>query len=193
MTPRAYPLQWPAGWPKTPPEKREHAKFKTTLAGALANLKRQVQLMGGREVLLSSNSTLGNENPKDPGVCAYFQWCADLRALPEKWQSMAIPCDRWNRIEFNVQAIALTVEAMRGMERWGAKHMITAMFTGFKALPAATRAWWEVLGLESTEPLEGIKVRYRNLVKIHHPDNGGDPDRFREIQQAYEFALERGT
>src|SRR4051794_26675 len=118
MTPTAHPLHWPNGWPKTEAMRREHARFKTTISAALANLKKQIQLMGGTGLVLSSNYTLGMENPKDCGVVAYFQW---------QGIAMAIPCDRWLRIEHNVQAIALTIEAMRGMERWGAKHMIKAM------------------------------------------------------------------
>jgi|SRR5215813_3816952 len=191
MTPKAYPLQWPAGWPKTPVEQRDRSAFKTELSTALNNLKREILRLGGRNVLLSSNYTLGNENPKDTGVCAYFEWCEHPNRHPQSWQPMAIPCDRWNRIEANVQAIALTVEAMRGMERWGAKHMIAAMFTGFKALPPAMNGqeWYTILELDGDETVEEIKTRYRNLVKIHHPDNGGDPAKFRLIQEAYDFAL----
>ena len=195
MTPKAYPLQWPAGWPKTPPHSRERSKFKTTLAGALSNLKRQIELMGGRNVLLSSNYTLGADNPKEPGVCAYFEWCEHPNAYPQKWQNMAIPCDRWSRIDDNVQAIALTVEAMRGMERWGAKHMIAAMFTGFKALPASIngQSCWEILNIDSSASAEQIQTRYRELVKVHHPDAGGNADKFRQIQEAFKFALDQRT
>lgn len=108
---------------------------------------------------------------------AYFAW-AEI--------SMAIPCDRWNRIEQNVQAIALTVEAMRGMERWGAKHMIKAMFTGFKELPPAGDHWWKVLGVEATASEAMVRESYRCLVKKHHPDAGGNADEFRRVQVAFE-------
>ena len=33
-----------------------------------------------------------------------------------------------------------------------------------------------------------IKALYRKLVMKHHPDKGGDPDKFRNIHEAYEFA-----
>lgn len=175
----AYPLSWPAGWPKTEPYSRGTSKFQTDLPRALANLKKQIELMGGKNLVLSSNYTLGANNPKEPGVVAYFEW----QQIP-----MAAPCDRWNRIESNVQAIALTVEAMRGMERWGAKHMIKAMFTGFKALPenTASAPWWEVLGVPQTASVDQVKSAYRDLVKRHHPDAGGHPETFRKIQSAWE-------
>ncbi len=174
----AYPLSWPAGWPKTEPYSRGTPLFKKDLPGALANLKKQIELMGGKNLVLSSNYTLGANNPKEPGVVAYFEW----QQIP-----MAIPCDRWSKIEANVQAIALTVEAMRGMERWGAKHMIKAMFTGFKALPFSSQnPWWEVLGVSSFATPDEAKAAYRDLVKRHHPDTGGNPETFRRVQAAYE-------
>jgi len=178
-TPTAYPLCWPLGWPKTEPPLREAAKFRQSLASALNKLTREIELMGGNKVLLSSNYTLGGANPKEPGVVAYFHW---------NKLDMAIPCDRWLRIEDNVQAIALTVEAMRGMDRWGAKHMIRAMFTGFKQLPfnANGEAWWKVLGLPVNASPDVVQDTYRRLVKENHPDTGGDHNAFIRIQRAYE-------
>jgi hypothetical protein len=146
--------------------------------------------MGGRNLVLSSNATLGNARPKEVGVCAYFEWCAEPNKHPQQYISMAIPCDRWDSLEGNVQAIALTVEAMRGMERWGAKHMIKAMFSGFKMLPSANgKPWWEVLGVSQHALTEEIKAVYRSLCKTHHPDTGGKAEDFRRITDAYETAL----
>lgn len=45
---------------------------------------------------------------------------------------------------------------------------------------------YEVLGLEKTASKEEIKKAYRNLCKKHHPDVGGDVEKFREINQSYE-------
>lgn len=186
MTPTAYPLQWPPGWPRE--ANRLVARFKTTLPAALANLQNQLKLMNCEAVVLSSNYTLGAANPKDPGVVAYFTWVETRN--PRKEIQMAIPCDRWAHIEDNVHAIALTVEAMRGMERWGAKHMIRAMFTGFKALPAGNgESWQTVLGVRYGCNLDEVKIAYRELAKRHHPDNGGNAEAFRRVQEAYETAL----
>ena len=33
---------------------------------------------------------------------------------------------------------------------------------------------------------EAAKSKYRTLSKLHHPDNGGDPEMFRRIQEEYE-------
>jgi hypothetical protein len=186
MSAQAYPLKWPKGWPTTPKDKREKARFQTTLPAALNNLRRQIELMDGKGLVLSSNYTLGQDNPTDPGVVAYFQY---------EQAQVAIPCDRWTRLEHNVQAIALTVEAMRGMERWGAKHMIKAMFSGFKMLPAPGEAshWSSVLGVSLTATPAEVKDAYDSLVKKVHPDKpGGSHDAFVPVQRAYEqFKAER--
>lgn len=183
-TPSAFPLQWPSGWPRTEGPRRESARFKTDLAAALRNLNRELGLMGAKAILLSSNYTLGINNPKDPGVVAYFTW---------EDQPMSIPCDRWDRIQANVQAIALTVEAMRGMERWGAKHMIRAMFTGFKALPQSGEHWSNLFGVSADASVEQVRAIWRGLCKTAHPDTGGSKERFLAVQQAWEqFCKERG-
>jgi hypothetical protein len=175
-----YPLVWPNGWPKTEVLRRENSRFDTSLSVALTNLKKQVELLGGSKLVLSSNYTLGNDNPKDCGVVAYFTMEAS---------EIAVPCDRWRRIQDNVHAIALTIEAMRGMERWGAKHMIKAMFSGFKQLPSSERPWWEVLGCDYESSPIFIKERYRVLSMAHHPDRGGTQEAMALINLAYEQAM----
>lgn len=44
---------------------------------------------------------------------------------------------------------------------------------------------YEVLGLAVTASPELVKIAYRHLVTIHHPDKGGDVKRMAEINAAY--------
>jgi hypothetical protein len=47
-----------------------------------------------------------------------------------------------------------------------------------------------VLGLDKFPNSEReIKSAYRKQAKLHHPDTGGDPNKFREVQMAYETAI----
>lgn len=182
MNPQAYPLQWPHGWDRTLPP-RQKGRFQKTLAGSLEFLQTELRLLGAKNLILSSNYTLGQSSPADPGVCAYFEF---------KGIHYAIPCDRWSRVEHNVAAIGLTVEAMRGMERWGAKNMIQAMFSGFKALPAAAgvakKPWWEVLAVDRATPWPAIEANYRSLSKTRHPDAGGSVEAMTELNEAIQEA-----
>lgn len=122
--------------------------------------------------------------PENPGVAVYFLLDGEQKC---------IPCDRWDRIEDNLQAIRKTVEALRGLERWGAKHMVEAAFAGFAALPAGSEfGWWTVLGVDRGAHLEELRRVYRALVKQHHPDHGGDPEAFHRLQEAWaEMSRER--
>jgi hypothetical protein len=44
----------------------------------------------------------------------------------------------------------------------------------------------QVLGISENAALTDIKRAYRDLGKKHHPDVGGDPDKFQSIAKAYE-------
>lgn len=46
-----------------------------------------------------------------------------------------------------------------------------------------------VLGLKAGASKEEVKAAYRRMARQHHPDCGGDPTRFKEIQAAYERAI----
>lgn len=46
--------------------------------------------------------------------------------------------------------------------------------------------YYSLLGVDRNADQNQIKQAYRNLVKQHHPDRGGDADHFKKINQAYE-------
>lgn len=188
----AYPLQWPPAWPRSEEPKR--AKFQTPFSYARDQLLRELQLLGAEDVVISSNMMIRQDGllyakqrvPDDRGVAVYF----NLNGEPQ-----CIPCDKWTQVQDNLQAIRLTVEALRGLERWGAKEMVNAAFRGFKALPSATivtlyqsRLWYEVLEVQPNASAEVIKAAYRQKLLKHHPDHGGELAAFNEVQKAYKEA-----
>lgn len=184
----AYPLQWPVTWPRTSTPRR--AKFKTSFAHARDELLRELKLLGATSVIISSNTELRRDGlpyankrqPEDVGIAVYFKLNGD---------DQCVPCDKWSRTEDNLQAIRKTIEALRGLERWGAKEMVNAAFRGFKALPASAivtpyqkRAWYEVLEVSQTASPEVIKAAYRQKMLKAHPDQGGTAAGFQEVQSA---------
>lgn len=46
--------------------------------------------------------------------------------------------------------------------------------------------FYDILGVSKTATQEEIKKAYRKLASKHHPDKGGDKERFQEIQSAYD-------
>lgn len=45
---------------------------------------------------------------------------------------------------------------------------------------------YDRLGVQRNSGTDEIKKAYRNLAREHHPDKGGDPEKFKEIQEAHE-------
>merc|ERR1719498_594470 len=52
--------------------------------------------------------------------------------------------------------------------------------------PANTTAFYETLGVSKTATPQEIKKAYRKAAMRHHPDKGGDPEKFKQISKAYE-------
>lgn len=49
------------------------------------------------------------------------------------------------------------------------------------------RDYYDVLGIKKGASSDEIKKAYRKLAKEHHPDKGGDEQKFKEISEAYEI------
>jgi curved DNA-binding protein CbpA len=79
---------------------------------------------------------------------------------------------------------------MNGQRRWKPQAETKAK-AETRMVYNAERKALRVMGLEASATLEDVKVRFKALVKQHHPDaNGGDrssEDRLREIIQAYNY------
>jgi len=183
----AYPLKWPKGWLRsTTPQS---SRFKTSLSAALKNVNSSLKLFGAdsalpvKEIVISSNVSLGNSNPKDAGVAVWFLW---------EDKQLCIAVDRYKKVEENLQAIHLVVESRRTELRHGGLHLLRQAFAGFKALPEASgsKSCWDVLGIEQTQNKDLINGRYRELSKTAHPNGGGTAESFLELQQARDHAIE---
>lgn len=182
----AYPLQWPDIIPRRTTT-REAGSFKTSLADALQNVEDSLRKFGtdsGRgvkDIVLSSNYTLGKTRPADPGVAAWFVWDGD---------QVCIPVDRYATIEANLQAIHHIIEARRVELRHGTLALVRATFRGFKALPnhVNKRSWREILGGQQHWGRTQFETAYRALASANHPDRGGDSKRMAEINDAWAAA-----
>jgi hypothetical protein len=163
----AYPLTWPAVFPRS--QRRIEGQFKTSLAGALHNV----------EHAISSNVTLGQQRPADPGVAVWFTWDG---------LQVCIPVDRYIKVEANLQAIHHVIEARRTELRHGGLSIVRATFTGFKALPAPAVHWRMMLIAPGGDvSIKSAKEGYQRLAAKAHPDRpGGSHEAMAALNAAWE-------
>ena len=189
-TVEAYPLYWPEGWKRTSSRQRTHSRFKTGFASARDFLIAEVKRLGGTQVILSTNIRLRGDGlpyaserePEDGGAAIYFTY---------KKNQMCFACDRYKTVKENLTAISKTIEALRGMERWGASDMMERAFHGFAQLPESTgRDWSEVLNLTGhSATRDQIEAQFRLLAQTRHPDRGGSDSAMSELNAARAQAL----
>ncbi|BBK37741.1 hypothetical protein STAQ_28190 [Allostella sp. ATCC 35155] len=188
----AYPLAWPLGWPRT--GARTTSRFRTGTSAAAKNVMEELRRFSsdtGRKVesvIISSNVSLMDEKPRDPGVACYFRWDGI---------DGCIAVDRYPTPAENLQAISLVIEAERTKLRHGGLHIVRAAFRGYAALPPPkdasgqlARPWRDVLGVTAAATLPDAEAAYRQAVKLHHPDRGGDPAVFNGYTDAIRQARE---
>jgi hypothetical protein len=190
-----YPLHWPLGRKKTEKYQRTHSSFKTTLARARDGVTKQLGMMNAKDIVISSNVNTymrggqeimyadQSQAKEEPGVAVYFTW---------KKKQYALSCDKYNTVMDNLQAIMKTLEAIRGIERWGTGDMMEAAFDGFKSLPepqAQQKSWCEILEVKPWATAEQIKEAYRKKAMEVHPDKGGTSEMFTIVKNAYDQGL----
>ncbi len=184
----AYPLYWPSNKPRTKyPQK---SRFDTSFTWARTQLLDEVRLLGGKDVIISSNIPLrrdglpyaNHKKPDDTGIAVYFKY---------NGQDTCFTCDKWIDVADNLHAIGKTINALRGINRWGGDDTVQAAFRGFQALPApdTKRSWHEILSVPPNASKDKIKRSYRRLAKLAHPDNGGSAEQMAEINRAYKEAI----
>lgn len=203
----AYPLQWPAGWPRTKSAHIIEGKYQFrrpgrsnpfwTFAAARDALIDEVRRLGATAFVLSSNFKVDrneiaiepSRRPQDQGVAMYFVLNGRQRVMAR---------DKFTRFEENCRSLTLAIEAMRALERHGGGTMMERAFSGFDALPPPdatpvrpTRTCWRVLGVAPSATDAEIDAAYRRLAKDLHPDAGGTAEDMAELNAARARAKNR--
>lgn len=208
MSITAYPLQWPEGWPRSRGRKSGNfgkqewksngsgnswkAKADITMADAMKRVKIELERLSinvADDSIVSTNLKLnlsglprGDQGePSDPGVAVYFQ--------KKNGPMRVIAIDAYTRVRDNLAAIAATLEAMRAIERHGGAQILERAFTGFAALTAPGKNWWDVLQVRPDATRDIIEANFRRLARDRHPDNGGNHEDMSALNEARAAAL----
>lgn len=211
-------------WPgeRTPADTRmSSGRFSAPWPATLRLLERELGHLDATEVVIEAGFTdrdirldgwprADARDPADPGVVISFE-TADHGPLRYSCDMFA---KHWHGDlpgwQANLRAIALGLEALRKVERYGIASR-GEQYTGWKQLgsggpipmggtgPGMTRAQAaELLGVHSDANDAAVKAMahdpdgemvehaFRVAAKRLHPDVGGDPDVFRRVQQARE-------
>lgn len=187
---QAYPLQWPVGWARTKVQRR--SPYKLPLERALQELTTELRLFRAKDFVVSSNVEprlaglpRGPAAANDCGVAVYWE---DLQGRPR-----VMACDAWDSVRGNVRAIAVTINALRQIERSGASQLLERAFTGFAALPADAggSSWRSVLEIPADQQvtLAAVEAAYRQRARAVHPDKGGSHEALIAVNRARDDAL----
>jgi len=188
MNTEAYPLQWPEGRPRTPKHSRIDSKMSDKFTQTRDQLINEIKLLKGKLPVISSCLMLRKDGlplshqraPEDTGVAVYFTY---------NDKQMCFACDKYKKIAHNLRAITLTIEALRGIARWGTGDMMEQAFSGFAALPDHSgESWRDILGAHDVNSISAIEHKYKLLRSKYHPDKGGDAVMFHKINKAWEQA-----
>lgn len=184
--------QWPR--PDTHRRRGRHT-FRASWADTLELLDRELEHLGAENVIIQADFTEADirldgrprsnaKAPKHPGVIVSFE----SRHGPLQYMT-----DEHEWWQHNVRAIALGLEALRAVDRYGITQT-GQQYKGWRQLTAGSGITSREAALELITRLAdiapatiddvGLHTAYRKAIKRAHPDGGGDTETFAAVQDA---------
>jgi hypothetical protein len=198
-------IHWPQGYDRTPADERTSypGDLEPTRKESFQSIVDELERWGGADVRITTasqhyvdrpNIPHQHDRPDDVGVAAYYR---REEGRADDWH--AIACDQWETQRENARAIALWARRQRLAERCG---VTTAQSTHAAAqLPSGNedaivvgpgdgrQGPHEILGVDPDAPDEVVEAAARQMRKKHHPDQGGDVEQFKRVNEAEEAIL----
>jgi hypothetical protein len=205
-------------WPVAHTTGRKPAPFRThtgnpmPLSDTMEILRREIRALGATETIVQvalQPRDIRNDGmiradarqPAHPGVIVTFE---------SRYGPLSYPCDKFTKWQDNLRAIAIALESLRRVDRFGVTRS-GEQYKGWVAIPPKPAIWHpqnanEAAGfiVEILEPgslskpagrsmltlilddLDASRAAYRRAAKILHPDNGnGDEERFKWLQACW--------
>lgn len=193
--------QWPVK--PTPHSQRRRSQFNTAWSKTIDLLERELAHLRAKNVVIQADcdrseiridgQLRANAKLRGPGVVISFE-------CPKG--AMSFPCDTFHGWQDNVRGIALSLEALRSVDRYGVTQR-AEQYKGWAALPDRSTeqltkrqraAEWMVqqlfqAGVQSPPNVASIldsesvrRTAYLDLAKALHPDRCGSDVGFKQLQ-----------
>lgn len=193
------------GWPGPHTPKRGRAPFRVAYDRTIADLAREIAMLSGGDVFCLANCDASHlradgglradANLPSPGIVLVV---GRSRVGP-----FQMPCDRYDRWQDNLRAIALSLAALRAVDRHGCTRR-GEQYRGWQALPpgsgTATFEWtsaesaaeWlrDQAGMVASvgEIMADPRAAYIAAIKRVHPDHpGGDAELAARVNRCRDF------
>lgn len=193
---------WPGEYTK-PGRRRPAHTFSAPYGDTVDKLHAELRHLNARDIVLQiacqeheirvdGTGPLASAKPDHPGVIVSF----DSTHGPLRYMT-----DVFSHWHANLRAIALGLEALRKVERYGITKR-GEQYTGWKALPApsgpsshdqAVTAIAMAAGIEQHAVLADPTAAIRKAKARTHPDAGGTTEHFQAVTAAAEVLTESDT
>lgn len=191
-------------WPRPITAGRKRSPFDAPFSETLRVLERELKYLRAKDILFQTWHAPADirqdgwprssaRKPCDPGV---ILTAGKTAVGPQQWA-----CDRFDDYEDNIRAIALGLEALRRVDRYGITKS-GEQYRGFAALPAPPSASDHAATLRRHAKVApdfpirtavDVEIVYRSAAMATHPDRGGDPKAFQTVTEARDALLREVT
>ena len=177
---------------------RVQSPFKAGYQATLDLLDREIRALKGKNVRIlvdvdprwirNDGWLRSDAKARGPGV---------ILAFDSKHGPLQYPCDRYTHWQENLRAIALALENLRAVDRYGVTRR-GEQYSGWRGLPAPAAAAAVMTVDQAAEwlssksglsPAQCFVINkndmlnaYRAAAKKLHPDSGGDVEQFKTLQ-----------
>lgn len=192
-------------WPGTRSRLPKSSPFKASYTDTESLLRRELRMLGAKQVVIQldlpeskirrDGMPYADARPVSAGVILSFE-------SPKG--SLSFPCDRFDRWQDNLRAVALALEALRKVDRYGvtrqneqyrgwAKLGGPADAIGFASAGEAANYIGRFIDWLPSMVLMDVHSAFRQAARKVHPDvEGGSAEEFKRLVMARDLILKGG-
>lgn len=189
-------------WPGTPTAERQVSRFKSRLQKTLDLLDHELWELDAEDVVIQAyldrnkirqdGMMRADAQPVRPGVILSFA---------SKHGNLMYPCDTFSTWTDNLRAIAMALESLRRVDRYGVTRR-AEQYRGWQQLPSpsgpviktrteAIRFLMKILGKNTGIEMGAMEQAIRDAQFKTHPDRGGNAEDFKRVMECERILKEQ--